>query len=386
MNSTIIRDLCTVTAYVSSGFNKEYLEIQSTNKSIISQLSVNVLNFISAGISSYNVSYSTFGYISSLPFQYTQYISSQTNTDTGAVYANLGNLSSLESTFLVKIDPFIGSTVYYDMLPIISDYSTSLYSNGDIIPRYESRSTFFTYVSTLSSLNCWFSSPIVQKVGIQTSVSNKYNFNLQGSASIIPPNTIPVGPSLLLENIQVYATNKSNPAYSMQTINVSSSTISFNSSNFVIKWLYDYKNYAHIGINTSRDPEYSLDIGIGDARKPTGVTWITASDARVKENILNACYKNITEQISSLRLVSYMWQEPYRSSRHLPPHRTLGFLSQEVEKIFPSSVSEMAEHQLPDFKSLDTDQLYMAKFALTQDLIKRVENLKLRLNALMKES
>lgn len=387
LNSTIIRDLSTVTAYVSSGFNREYLQIQSTNKFIISQLSINVTNFISAGISSFNVSYSTFGYISSLPFQYTQYISSQTNTDTGALYINLGNLSTLESTFSSKLDPFAGSTLYYEMLPIIPNYSTSLYSKGDIIPRYITRSTFFTHVSTLSSMRSWFSSPTIQELGIQTSASNEYNFNLQGSASIIPPNVNPViTPSLLLPNIQVYATNKTNPVYSMQTINVSSSTISFNSSNFVIKWLYDYKNYAHIGINTSVDPTYSLDIGVGDARKPTGITWITASDARVKENILNVCYKNVTEQISSLRLVSYMWEETYRSNRHLSPNRVLGFLSQEVEKIFPSSVSEMAEHGHSNFKSLDTDQLYMAKFALTQDLIKRVENLKARLNALMKES
>jgi hypothetical protein len=346
-----------------------------------------VTNFVSAGISSFNVSYSTFGYVSSLPFQYTQYISSQTNINTGALYTNLGKLSTLESTFLNKLDPFTGSTVYYKMLPIIPDYSTSLFLKGDIIPRYKSRSTFFTHVSSLSSMLCWFSSPTIQELGIQTSAYNEYNFNLQGSASIIPPNINPVTiPSLLLPNIQVYATDKSNPVYPMQTINISSSTISFNSSNFVIKWLYDYKNYAHIGINTSRDPEYSLDIGIGDARKPTGVTWVTASDARVKENILNVCYKNVTEQISSLRLVSYIWEETYRSNRHLSPNRVLGFLSQEVEKIFPSSVSEMAEHGLPDFKSLDTDQLHMAKFALTQDLVKRVENLKARLNALMKES
>jgi hypothetical protein len=386
-NSTTIGNLSTVTAYVSSGFNQDYLNIQSTNKSIISQISVNVTNYISAGISSYNVSYSTFGYISSLPFKFTQYISSQVTPSTGALYSNLGKLSTLQSSFLTIIQPFVGSTVYYEMLPIISDYSTSLFSNGDLIPRYLSRSTFFYSLSTLSSMNCWFSSPIVEELGIQTSASNDYNLNIQGSASIIPPNNNPqILPSLLLPNIQVYATNKSIPAYSMQTINVSSSTISFNSSNFVIKWLYDYKNYAHIGINKSSDPEYSLDIGVGDARKPTGVTWVTASDARVKESILNVCYKKVTEQISSLRLVSYIWDESYRSSRHLSLNRTLGFLSQEVEQIFPSSVSEMAESGYSNFKSLDTDQLYMSKFALTQDLIKRVEHLKLRLNALMKES
>jgi hypothetical protein len=172
----------------------------------------------------------------------------------------------------------------------------------------------------------------------------------------------------------------------MQTINVSSSTITFNSSNFVLKRFYERKNYAYVGINTSADPEYSLDIGIGDARKPTGVTWITTSDARVKENILNASFEKVTEEISSLRLVSYAWEESYRSERRLSFNKTLGFLSQEVQKIFPSSVSEMAEHGYSNFKSLDTDQLYMAKFALTQGLIKRVERLKLRLNDLMKES
>jgi hypothetical protein len=273
------------------------------------------------------------------------------------------------------------------MLPIISDYSTSLFSNGDLIPRYESRSTFFFSLSTLSSLDSWFSSPTVQELGIQTSVSNEYNLNVQGSVSIIPQNSNPqTKPSLLLPNIQVYTADITNPLYSMQTINVSSSTITFNSSNFVLKRFYERKNYAYVGINTSIDPGYSLDIGIGDARKPTGVTWITASDARVKENILGACYIKVTEQISSLRLVSYTWEESYRSSRHLPVNRTLGFLSQEVKEIFPSSVSELNENGYSNFKSLDTDQLYMAKFALTQDLIKRVDDLKLRLNTLMKES
>jgi hypothetical protein len=63
----------------------------------------------------------------------------------------------------------------------------------------------------------------------------------------------------------------------------------------------------------------------------------------------------------------------------------MGFLSQEVEKIFPDSVSEMSENGFSDFKSLDTDQLYKAKFALTQNLLSRLEDLKTRLNAL-KES
>jgi len=209
--------------------------------------------------------------------------------------------------------------------------------------------------------------------------------NIQGSASIIP-SLFSIRPSLLLPNIQVYAANIGRQEYSIQTINVSSSTICFNTSNFVLKRLYENRNYTYIGINTAVDPAYSLDIGVGDARKPTGVMWVTASDSRVKENISDADYHKASQQISSLRLVSYIWSEPYRSQRQLSADRTIGFLSQEVELIFPNSVSQMAEHGYTDFKSLDIDQLYKAKYMVTRGLLIRAENLQARLNALMKES
>ena len=391
-NSTSIGNLCSVTYYVSSGFNKEYLAIQSTSASIINQINVNIANFISAGISSYNVSYSTFGYVSSLPLQYTTYISSQTSVNpvskeaTGAIYKYLSSFTSLESTFIDHLVPFAGSTLYYQPLPIISDYSTSLYSNGDLIPRYLSRSTTFLSISILSSLNNWFSSASLQVMGIKTSESNDFNLNIQGSASIIPSTTA-ITPSISMPNIQVFTRNGPQPINSqIQTMHVSSSTISFNSSNFILKRFYEHKNYAYVGINMPVDPNYSLDIGAGDARKPTGVTWVTASDSRVKDNISSADVLLATQQISSLRLVSYIWSEPYRSKRHLSSDRTIGFLSQEVEKIFPSSVSQMAEHGYTDFKSLDIDQLYKAKFLVTHDLLRKAETLQMRLNALMKES
>jgi hypothetical protein len=392
LNSTTIGNLSSVTYYVSSGFNKEYNAIQSTNISIINEISTNIANFISAGISSYNVSYSTFGYVSSLPFEYTAYISSQTSVNpttqelTGAIYKHLSSFISLESTFLDVLTPFAGSTLYYQPLPIILDYSTSLFSNGDLIPRYLSRSTIFLSISTLSSLESWLSSASLDKLGIQTSDSNIFNLNIQGSASIIPSTTV-INPSILMPNIQIFSRNGSPPIYNgIQTINVSSSTISFNTNNFVLKRFYENRNYAYVGINMPVDPNYSLDIGSGDARKPTGVTWITASDSRVKQDISSADILLATQQISSLRLVSYKWSEPYRSKRQLSSDRTIGFLSQEVEQIFPSSVSQMSEHGYTDFKSLDIDQLYKAKYMVTHSLLKRINNLQMRLNALMKES
>ena len=393
LNSTIFGYISSITRYLSSGFDKEYTEILSTNKSIIIQINNNIADFISAGISSYNNSYSTFGYVSSIPFPYTSYISSQTGVvgnsgqNTGKIYTYLNELTALEAEFLQDLAPFAESTIYYQPIPIITNYSTSLYAKGDILPRYLSRSTFFYSISTLSSLQSWFSSATIQEMGIQTSISNEFNLNVIGSASILPYSGVVLSnPSLLLPNIQIFAANSSHPTYFMQTINVSSSTICFNNSNLILKRVYEHNKYAYIGINTAVDPSYSLDIGFGDARKPTGVTWVTASDSRVKQNISTADYNLAAEQISSLRLVSYIWSEPYRSQRHLRSDRILGFLSQEVELIFPSSVSHMAEYGYEDFKSLDVDQLYMAKYMVTRGLLEKVKNLQARLNALMKES
>ena len=394
LNSTIFGHVSSITEYLNSGFTNEYIQIISTNKSIISQINNNIADFISAGISSYNNSYSTFGYVSSLPFQYTSYISSQTSEKTtmagyksGKIYTYLNELGIIESDLLEQLTPFAGSTVYYQAIPIITNYSTSLYANGDIVPSYISRSSFFYSISTTSSLRSLFSSATIEKMGIQTSIINEFNLNVNGSASIIPfSDEILTNPSLLLPSIQIFAADSSQPTYFMHTINVSSSTICFNNSNLVLKRFYEHKNYSYLGINTAVDPAYSLDIGFGNARKPIGVTWVTASDSRVKQNISTADYHLAAEQISSLRLVSYIWSEPYRTQRQLTSDRTIGFLSQEVEPIFPSSVSQMAEHGYEDFKSLDVDQLHMAKFMVTRGLLEKIKNLQARLNALMKES
>jgi hypothetical protein len=386
LKSTIYGTLSTVTVYVSSGFLYEFLAIKSTNTSIIDQINVNVSNFISAGISSYNASYSTFGYVSSMNLPQIVYINSQTTPTTGAIYTNLNAQTNLEPTYLQNLTPYAESTIFYEMLPTISDYSTSRFAKGDIVPRYISRSTTFLNISTLSSLNVRYSSATLQVLGINTSLSNQFNLNIQGSASIIPQSNIQIA-NVLLPNIQIYANDIYSPNYSLpiiQNLVVNTSTISFNSTNLILKRLYERKNFGFVGINTDT-PTYSLDIGAGDARKPTGTAWVTASDSRVKQNISTADFTIVRQQISSLRLVSYMWDEPYRSQRSLSEKKYMGFLSQEVEKIFPDSVSEMPENGFLDFKSLDTDQLYKAKFGMTQNLLSRLENLKTRLNAL-KES
>jgi hypothetical protein len=163
------------------------------------------------------------------------------------------------------------------------------------------------------------------------------------------------------------------------------STINFNEGQLTISRVYNSLIYGQVGINIE-DPEYALDIGIGDARKPIGTTWINPSDSRIKQCISDVDFSFVEKQISNLRLVSYRWSEEYRAIRTLADNPTIGFLSQEVQKIFPKSITEMDEFGYRDFKSLDIDQLYKAKFRVTQGLLYRLSTLQMRLDRLSKES
>jgi hypothetical protein len=198
-------------------------------------------------------------------------------------------------------------------------------------------------------------------------------------------NPIPLQPlpSLKLNEFQIYS--YVNPIAFIPSTGIISyaSTISFNSSNLTVKRNYNNNAFGYLGINTLT-PTYALDIAIGDARKPTGTTWITASDSRVKETILPADFQVAVEKISSLRLVSYIWDEDYSKEHRLTNQRQLGFISQEVQEVFPESVTHSEERGFTDFKSLDVDQLYKAKYIVTQYLLERVLFLEMRISKLMK--
>lgn len=372
--------------YTSSGFNSEYLEVQSTNVSIIEQITTNVKNFISVGISSYAISLSTFGYVSSIVNNRTPYISSQISHPNGEIYKVFSSFDYLPSTTLNDLAPFIGSTIYYPMLPIINNYSTSLYAKGAVTPTYIERSTTFYSINAISSINCPISSYSNVIAGIQTSSLGVFSFAVNGSLSIQPSSINNLNPAMQLNGFQVYSHVNPQSFAASTAILSYASTITFNSSNLTINRLYNNSAFGRVGINLFT-PGYSLDIGSpGDARKATGTTWVTVSDNRIKESIIPVNYQEVVDKISSLRLVSYKWNEEYRKNNNLPSCSALGFLSQEVKDIFPNSVYESSENGFSNFMCLDTDQLIKAKFAVTQHLIHRISSLQMRLKHLMKES
>jgi hypothetical protein len=189
-------------------------------------------------------------------------------------------------------------------------------------------------------------------------------------------------PSLSLSNLNIYATNSAivpNPP--ANTLVSQLSSIVFNST-FTIKRLYNSTLTGLIGINTLR-PVYALDIGAGDAKKLSGTKWLNPSDERIKNNIREINYKTAVKEISSLRLVSYRWNEEYRLAHDLLDTQILGFISQEVEEIFPSAITVKEEEGFSDFRTLNTDQLIKAKFGVTQYLLERFSTLQSRINNLM---
>jgi hypothetical protein len=272
------------------------------------------------------------------------------------------------------------------MLPIITDYSTSLYAKGAIVPTYISRSTTFYSITALSSINIPFSSFSNIIAGIQTTSMGAYSLAINGAISIQPSSINNLNPTVQLNNFQIYSYANPETFTTSTAILSYFSTISFNSSNLAINRLRNNNAFGRVGINFFA-PAYSLDIGAGgDARKPTGTTWITGSDNRIKDCIMPVDYQEVIEKVSSLRLVSYKWNEDYRINNKLSSDFNLGFLSQEVKAVFPNSVTESPEHGFSNFMCLDTDQITKAKFAVTQNLIQRVSSLQMRLKYLMKES
>jgi hypothetical protein len=366
--STTLQYYSNVNNYELTGFQLELLSINNTRSTVKNRIDTNLSNYISAGYTAFYNLASTYTQVStnSINGITTQlnYISSQaTGNNNGYIYQKMNSTIALVPTFLNRLDPYYGSTLYYNKLNIITNYSTSIYTSSNLIfPTYLFRSTNFYSLNT-NSIKSSASSFTVSSVTIQTIPNSSFVLNIKGALSLETAIPASIIPNIALPNFEIY-NNSSNitlTSNAKQNLLILPSTISFNMSNFTIKRLYNPIPFSYTGINTLT-PEYSLDIAIGEARKPSGVTWVTASDKRVKENISDISLADALNKISSLRLVSYIWDEEYSQKHRLTNQRQLGFISQEVQEIFPESVTDSEEHGFTDFKSLDVDQLYKAKF------------------------
>jgi hypothetical protein len=110
----------------------------------------------------------------------------------------------------------------------------------------------------------------------------------------------------------------------------------------------------------------------------------TTSDIRLKEDIINAnlelCYTNI----KNLRLVYYKFKDiVYEGDNNtLYDKHRLGWIAQEVENIFPQSVTTTNNYGLEDCKGINIDQIYTTLYGCTQKLIRDKEILENKVDIL----
>lgn len=191
-----------------------------------------------------------------------------------------------------------------------------------------------------------------------------------------------IKPSIELPNFHIYTRDDPVKNPTIQSLSARFSSIIFNEGDLTIKRRYNSQLTGLIGINTIY-PAYALDIGMGNARKPSGTQWINPSDERIKQDICDPNSLQLINEISSLRLVKYKWIDSYAKPRGLSEYPILGFISQEIEAIYPSSVLYSQEAGFGDFRTLDTDQLFKAKFGLTRQLLDRASRLQSRITRLL---
>jgi hypothetical protein len=85
-----------------------------------------------------------------------------------------------------------------------------------------------------------------------------------------------------------------------------------------------------------RVADFGFHLLIGDGFKPGGGAWGVASDARLKKDVEELT--GALDKLLQLRSVSYEYKDP--AAIHELSGRQIGFIAQEVEKVFPGWVGE----------------------------------------------
>jgi hypothetical protein len=136
-------------------------------------------------------------------------------------------------------------------------------------------------------------------------------------------------------------------------------------------------NNGQVGISTST-PAYRLDVS-GDINASGSVrsngTALT-SDIRFKKDIvtLNGALKNVL----SLRGVSYNWKKDEFPEKNFSNEKQIGFIAQELEKIYPELVSTGAD----GYKGVDYARLTPALVEAIKEQQKEIDELKVLVKSL----
>jgi hypothetical protein len=191
-------------------------------------------------------------------------------------------------------------------------------------------------------------------------------------------NTIP---SIQLSNFDIFSGEFPAIMNTRKRMNIIQSTIYFNDGDLTIRHIPSTIAMGNIGINTTY-PEYALDIGVGNARKIIGSTWVTASDARVKSDIVTADLATCAKLVSEIPLRQYTFTNEFQKQTGIRSDLHYGFIAQEVKQVLPDAIRYTKEFGLDDFHSLDTDQIFKLEFGATQYILQKLSDIEQQVSTL----
>lgn len=137
-----------------------------------------------------------------------------------------------------------------------------------------------------------------------------------------------------------------------------------------------------IGNNTT--PGYQLTLSTDSAAKPSTSTWTVSSDERLKTDISLANIDRCYEIVKGIPLKRFGWKEGVYTEDQVKDRHKLGWIAQDVQKMFSKSVSvkpftiklnDGTAQVIEDCLDLNVDQIYAVLYGAVQKLISMVETL-----------
>ena len=148
---------------------------------------------------------------------------------------------------------------------------------------------------------------------------------------------------------------------------------------------------GNVGIGRN-DPSFQLHLSTDSAAKPGTNTWTISSDERLKDSIVLADNTRCIEIIKAVPLKYYKWKDNVYTTAQVKDRSKLGWIAQDVEKVFPKAVGTtrfvynqvfqdivnadgtttkqlVSENVIEDCKDLNADQLYAVMYGAVQKLI-----------------
>ena len=124
------------------------------------------------------------------------------------------------------------------------------------------------------------------------------------------------------------------------------------------------------GVFTSTNTTFQLAVyGANGPARVGGTTWTQISDERIKTNISNADLDQCYEDIKSVSLRRFTYISTLFDTVPLADRNVLGFIAQEVKKLYPKAVVESPGFGIGDLNWLNIDQMNMSLYGAVKKVI-----------------